>query len=65
MTVIESRIMPPVATVGQRDGDVVAQEIDAPDLPSPRLARYREQAFAGGYEKRVAHSQPPDRAWNT
>ena len=33
MAVIERRIAAPVAAVGQREGDVVAQEIDGRDLP--------------------------------
>src|SRR3984893_2749664 len=65
MPVIESRIMTSVASVGQGDGDVVSQKISARDLPRPCLARHREQAFAGRNEKRVAHRQPPERAWMT
>src|ERR1700736_3508707 len=65
MPVIESCIMTSVASVGQGDGDIVSQKICARDLPLPRLARHREQAFAGRNEKRVAHRQPPDRAWMT
>src|SRR5215472_5176323 len=55
MTVVERRITPPVATVAEREGDVVAQKVDLRDLPLLRLARDREQTFAGRNEKRVAH----------
>ena len=66
MAVIERGIAAPVARVGEREGDIVAEEIDARDLPLPcGLARDREQAFAGRNEQRVAHRQPPDSAWNT
>ena len=62
MAVIERRIAQPVATVLEREGDVIAQEIDPRDLPLSCLARDREQTFAGRNEKRVTHHQPPDRA---
>src|SRR5712691_6490776 len=65
MAVIERRIGPPVPTVGQREGDVVTQEIDGCDLPLPGPARHREQAFTRRNEKLVAHHQPPDSAWKT
>src|SRR5262249_37330068 len=56
MTLVERRGTPPVATVAEREGDVVPQKLDPPELPLLRLARDREQAFAGGNEKRAAHS---------
>src|SRR6516165_10389084 len=36
MTVVECRIAPPVATVAQREGDIVAEKLDRRDLPLPR-----------------------------
>src|SRR5262245_47799993 len=56
MTVVECRITPPVATVAEREGDIVSQKLDPRDLPLLRLARDREQTFAGRNEKRIAHS---------
>jgi hypothetical protein len=47
MPVIERCIAAPVTRVGNRQRDIVAEEIDSNDLPLPRLTRYREQAFAG------------------
>src|SRR5262249_50843428 len=60
--VVERRITTAVAAVGQRDGDIVTQEIDRCDLPLPPSARDREQTFARRNEKRVTHHHPPDRA---
>jgi len=65
VTVIESRIMTPVTSVGQRDGDVISEKIDGRDLPISRVAANVEKSFAGRNEKLVAHLQAPDRAWNT
>jgi hypothetical protein len=61
MAVIERRVMPAVALVAQRERDVVAEEIDARDLPSALrraapIAGELEQALAGRDEKGVAHS---------
>jgi hypothetical protein len=62
VAVIERCVTSAVATVGQRDGDIVAQEIDRRDLPLVHFARDREQTFARRNEKRVSHHQPPDKA---
>jgi hypothetical protein len=35
MSVVERRIGAPVATVGEREADIVAEEIDTLDLPLP------------------------------
>src|SRR5262245_24053608 len=56
MTVVECRITPPVATVAEREGDIVSQKFDPRDLPLLRLARDRQQTFAGRNENRIAHS---------
>src|SRR5262249_5077285 len=42
MPVVECRIAPPVATIAQREGDIVSQNLDRRDLPLS-LARDREQ----------------------
>src|SRR5262249_5600825 len=56
VAVIERRIVTSVARIGQRERDIVAKEVDAGDIPGRSLALDREQAFAGGDQKRVVHS---------
>src|SRR4029453_18959015 len=56
MSMVERGIGAPVARVGDREADIVAEEIDTLDLPLPHgPPRDREQAFAGGNEQLVAH----------
>jgi hypothetical protein len=62
MPMIERRIAPPVPSVNQREGNVVAEEIDPSDLPLTCSAHHRKQALTSGYEQCVAHRQPPDSA---
>src|SRR5580693_3090026 len=65
VTMVQRRILQPVASVGQRERDIVAEKIDFRDLPAAAVARYREQSLAGRNQKPVAHHYPPERAWKT
>src|SRR5215831_9662666 len=49
MTMIECRIGPPVAPIGQRERDVVAEEIERADIPAAAVTGRGEQAFAARY----------------
>jgi len=42
MTMVERRVMAPIARICERQGDVIAEEIDARDVPFARPARDRE-----------------------
>src|SRR5438105_4759081 len=59
MPVVESRITSSIARIGQRDGNVVSEEIHGRDLPIS-VATNREKPLAGRNEKLIAHHQPPD-----
>src|SRR5919201_6534069 len=65
MTVVERRITAPVAAIGQRDRNIVPEEIDRRDLPMWAVAADGEQPFSGRNKKFLAHPQPPESAWNT
>src|SRR5215510_2170947 len=65
MAVVERRIALAVARVGEGQRYVVAQEVDAGNVPVSAVPHHREQTLARRNQKSVAHPRPPDRAWNT
>jgi hypothetical protein len=65
MAVNESGVVGSVAPIAQCQRNVIAEKIDASDLPRIPGALDREQALARGNQNSIVHHQPPDNAWKT